>query len=179
MLDTLLAILGSGTVGSVVGLAGGVVNRIVDLKAKKLDIEDKANQRAHEINMLGAEKEFMLEEAKAKLEITTVESDAAVEQAGYAAMKESYNFAAPTSADGWVDKVSKIVRPLITVFMVWFVFHIYTEISALMATLNIVQDNASILRTWSMIVEFSLFQAGVVIGWWFAMRPGKHPAAHK
>lgn len=175
MLETLLAILGSGTIGSIVGLVGGIINRKIDLQAKKLDHEENQAKRQHEIDKLGAEKEYMLEEAKAKLEIVSVEGEAKIESAGYAAMAESYKFAAPTSADGLVDKVSKVVRPAITVFMVWFVWDLYADINDLMTQLKVVQDTITVVKIWAMIVEFILFQSGVVIGWWFAMRPGKHP----
>jgi hypothetical protein len=175
MLEIILGIFSSSGVGSIVGLVGGYFNRKLDLQAKEMDIADKANERAHEINKLNAEKEYMLQEAAAKLQVATVEGDAKVEAAGYDAMAASYGFAATTSADGVVDKFSKIVRPLLTLFLFFFSIYVFYRINELVNQLGAPPDPQQVVKIWMQTIEWVLFQTGVCVGWWFAMRPGRQP----
>ena len=166
MLEIILGILGSGGFGSLAGLVGGYFNRKLDLEAKKLEIEDNKGKRLFELD-------YMKSEYANKLQISTIEADAVVEAAGYAAMKESYNFAKTSIEDGLVDKISKAVRPLITIsFLIGSVvifWQLQKQVDYLQTNLNIVD----VIRIYVIVIEWILFQAGVCIGWWFAMRPGR------
>lgn len=182
MLSIILGVLGSGGFGSIIGLFGGAVNRFIDLKAKALDLQDKVNERVQELLRMDKEREYMSAEYAMRLQVADKETekagvvaDGAVEVAGYAAMGESYKFAATTSEDGWVDSFSKLVRPLITLAFLLFSLYIFYNVSLLVAETKAVPDATAALKLYLMTIEWVLFQAGVCIGWWFAMRPGKHP----
>lgn len=184
MLSIILGILGSGGFGSIVGLVGGYMNRKLDMQAKSLEIQDKVNERAHDLAKMDKEREFMKEEWNARVQVADkenegkqIEGDAAVEVAGYDAMGKSYSFAAPTPADGWVDKASKLVRPLVTVLFLVFTFLIFWQVQRLVDQLATPLTPEQILKVYIMLIEWAIFQTGVCTGWWFAMRPGKHPKA--
>lgn len=173
MLELILGILGSGTIGSIIGVAGGLLNRKVDLQAKQLDIADRANSRAHELQVMDKEREYMLAEAGKKVEVASIEADAKIEEAGYAAMGASYGFAAPTPADGLVYKVSAAVRPVLTVVLVAFSGYVFYQVNTALKTLGVAPSADELIAVWKLCIEWTLFQTGVCVGWWFAMRPGK------
>jgi hypothetical protein len=177
MLSAILAVFSSGGFGSLIGLVGGYFNRKVDLEAKKLEYKDKEDERNHEVTMLTAQKEYMVEEAKAKLQVATVESEAQVETAGYGAMAASYNFAKTTPADGWVDKASKIVRPLLTLLLFGLTMYILYQINDLVWAMEGIKSDPAfrgqLTDIWVEMIKWVSFQTGVCVGWWFAMRPGK------
>ena len=174
MLSIILGIFGSGGFGSIVGLVGGYMNRKLDLEGKKIDLEDHAAQRAHDLLKQEADRKYMESEYAQKIQVAGIEADAAVEVAGYGAMEKSYGFAAPTSADGWVDKVSKLVRPFITLALLLGTTIIFWQVQQLVDK-TAVATPAEIIALYKEVIEWIIFQAGVTIGWWFAMRPGKHP----
>lgn len=183
MLETILGIFGSGGFGSIVGLVGGFMNRKLDLEVKKLELSAKAAEREHDLARMDKEKDFMLAEmgqknriADKELEGEKVKADAEVEVAGYGALAESYKFAAPTPADGLVDKASKAVRPLLTLLFFVFTCIIFWQVQQLVDALQVAPTPEQVLKIYVTLIEWALFQAGVCIGWWFAMRPGRVPA---
>lgn len=178
MLDIILGIFGSGGFGSLVGIIGGYFNRKLDLEGKKIDLEDHKLQRSHELEKQEADRKYMESEYAQKIQVSSIEAEAAVEVAGYGAMAESYKFAAPTSQDGWVDKFSKAVRPVITLCFLLGSTIIFWELQQKINTLEIVTA-IELGSLYKMVIEWILFQAGVCIGWWFAMRPGKSPTLQR
>ena len=163
MITSILALLTSGTFGSLLGLVGGYLNRKIDLQIKKLDQE-------HELKLKDKDLEFMKAEYEQKTRVATIETEGAIEVAGYNAMTASYGFAEPDSTT-FVGKLSQAVRPLLTFCFFIFACYIYYTISQKISISVISGENMEkILIT---LIEWFLFQAGVCIGWWFANRPSK------
>lgn len=181
MLTLILGLFSSTGFGAIVGLLGGMVNRVLDLKTKSMDREAKKDDNAHEILLRKEDKEIMLAEYAQKEKIADIENvgkqietDAAVEIEGYKALKDSYKFAVPTSADGWVDKASKAVRPFLTMCFFGLTIYVFVVINSLMRELNVAPSPEKIVEIWIKTIEWFLFQAGVAVGWWFAMRPNRN-----
>jgi len=180
MLSAILAILGSGSFGSIIGLVGGLLNRKVDLQAKEMEYKDRQAKREHDLKTKTAEREMMQAEYNMRLQVSDkenegkqIDADKEIEVAGYSAQSESFKFAAPTSADGGVDRLSKAIRPILTILAVTFTAYIYYTINELMRQYQVAPDPAIVVKMWVMVIEWAVFQSGVIIGWWFAMRPGK------
>lgn len=168
MLTTLLALLSSGGFGSIIGLAGGILNR-------KIDIASKREEHDFELKKLDKQKEYLELEYKSRTAVATIEAEGAVEAAGYEALSKSYDFAKTTSEDGLVDRVSKAVRPLLTIGFFVLTILIFWEIHKLAGGISSAVDPKEIFSLYKQVLEWIFFQAGVAIGWWFAMRPGKVP----
>lgn len=173
MLSIILGILGSGGFGSIVGLVGGFFNRKLDLKAKELDLADKKDEREFNLKYIEKEAQLKLEVSKEENVGKSIDASKEIEVAGYAAMADSYSFAAPTSADGWIDKFSKAVRPVLTLAFFAFSAVIFYKVNLIVSELEAPISPVEALALWKTTIEWVLFQAGVCIGWWFAMRPGK------
>ena len=167
MLTTILALLSSSGIGSIIGLAGGLLNRGVDLKAKAMD-------QQFELNKMDKQKQFLEMEIAGRTKVAEVEGEAAENVAGYNAMTASYSFAAPTANDGWVDKASKIVRPALTLAFFFVTCYIFYQIHTLVGRFEAVPKE-ELFELYKQTIEWFFFQSGIAIGWWFAMRPGKNP----
>jgi hypothetical protein len=168
MLTILLSLLSSSGFGSIVGLVGGMINR-------KFDLQDKNAERTFELAKMDKEAIQMEAEWKHKTVVAGIEADAVIESSAYKAMEKSYDFAVTTSEDGIVDKISKMIRPLITICFFFFTIYVFYKINSMMVELKVTPDPEDVISIWKSSIEWILFQAGVSIGWWFAMRPGKSP----
>lgn len=169
MLTLILGLLSSAGFGSIIGLIGGIVNRLIDLKAKTIN-------QSHELAKMDKERELIKEEYEGRKQVVTIEGAAKVEASAYDAMAASYSFAAPTANDGWVDKVSKIIRPFLTVAFFFFTIFVFYKINSMMMEIGVKPEEREVIKMWMAIIEWVLFQAGVTIGWWFANRPSKAPS---
>ena len=168
MTSFLLTLLSSAGFGSIIGLVGGIINRFIDIKAKE-------GERAFELTKLDKERDYMKEEYAARNQLATIEGEARVEANAYTAMAESYKFAAPSSSNDMVDKITRTIRPILTVLFFVFTCIVFAIVTSLIVDLKTAFSAAEILVIWKQIIEWVFFQAGVSIGWWFAMRPGKMP----
>lgn len=172
LIKVLGSVLGSNAVGSAIGWLGGLLNRKVDLEAKRIDNEDRKAQRDHEQALRRIDIEVMQAEAASRERVASIESEGKVRIAEYDALQESYRqeSAIPEGA------LAKRVRPLLTLILglagitqagvvLWLAFVVYR-----------IQLSADQWHDLAMYcVAWVFFQAGVVIGWWFANRPGKAP----
>lgn len=168
MLTLFLSLLSSSGFGSIIGLGGGLINRWADYKFKQQD-------REFELLKMDKDREFMKDEYASRIQISTVEADASIEKAGYEAMTESYQYARTSKEDGFVDSLSKLVRPLITFLFFLFSVYVFWKIDSIVRQAGIIMNTTEVLAIWKGCIEWILFQAGISLGWWFAMRPGRTP----
>lgn len=101
-------------------LLGGVFGGLLRLAPEVLKLFDRANERKHELALLGAEMEF----AKIKGEIAMRQVEAAMVSEELDAIGEAFKEQSKTSiAAGWfVAAVSALVRPIITYMFVGVYF---------------------------------------------------------
>jgi hypothetical protein len=163
MITTILTLFSSGAFGSLVGLIGGYFNRKLDIQAKKLEYE-------HDLNKMDKDLLYMKAEYEERTKIATIETEGKTEVAGYNAMSESYAYA-PITGDSWTDRFSKLIRPMITAAFFFFSVYIFYQVSKYVTVESFSQEG--LVKLYTTCIEWVLFQAGVSIGWWFAMRPGK------
>jgi hypothetical protein len=165
-------LLGSNVVGSAIGWLGGLLNRRLDLQVKQLELEDRDRARAHEVTMRKVDVELMQAEAASKERVASIEATGKVQVAEWQSLSESYRQEASIPE----GSLAKNVRPLLTLILgtagitqagalLWVAFAVYrVEFSG--------QQMHELVQY---CVAWVFFQAGLVIGWWFANRPGKAP----
>ena len=178
MLSAILAILGSTGFGSTLGWIGGLLNRTVDLKAKQAEYAFELNKRDKDLEQTKAEVAGTVAVADRSIEEAKIVAGGAVAVAGYNAMAESYkDQATPLPAKyAGVMAFSKLIRPLVT--MIFVAFSLTLSIYVVYMAMNAgVTFTAAEWGQWlTYVVQWVFFQAGVVIGWWFANRPsGRAP----
>lgn len=179
IIAAIAAIFGTTGFGALIGGVGGLVNRWVDFKTRSLDIELKRMDHDHEIRMrdidvklMGMETEGKVRlatvEGEAKVQAAIVEGEARVEAAGYAALSESYKHdTLPAGVPIFVVAMRAVVRPLVTVVFLLIVSYANYKAWSVIGSGTVQLTSEQTFE----IIRWTLFQASVIIGWWFAMRP--------
>lgn len=172
IIKVLGSVLGSNAVGSAIGWLGGLLNRKVDLEAKRIDNQDRAAQRAHEENLRRIDIEVLHAEAASRERVASIEAEGKVSVAGLDALQESYKHDAGLREGSF----SKLVRPLLTfcfgvsalsmaAALLWVAFYVYEVRFSHEQWHDLVM----------FVVQWVFFQGGLTVGWWFANRPSKAP----
>ena len=93
-------------------LLGGVFGGLLRLAPEAFKLFDRANERKHELAMLGAEMEF----ARIKGEISMRQTEASMTMAELDAIGEAFKEQSDTAkaAGFWVAGISALVRPTVT-----------------------------------------------------------------
>jgi hypothetical protein len=173
VLGMLLKLVGSNVGGSVVGWVGGWLQRKQDLEVKKLELQFEEKKFAHEIAMRTVDIQIMDREIAGKERIASIEAEGKIGVAQFDALSKSYED--QFAGDGKAVGFSRAIRPLITL---WFTFasSVLTIMILWVAWEKGVQFTVDQWKEWvGYAIAWVFFQAGVAIGWWFAMRAGKMP----
>lgn len=86
--------LATGVLGVISGLVGGVVTSVTNFKMKKLDMEEKAQDRLHQREMAKLATAQMIQEAQANIQIAREQTKGRVEELEAAAFGKSQDGAA-------------------------------------------------------------------------------------
>lgn len=164
MFSTLLGLFSSSGFGGIIGVAGGLVNRWLDLKSKTLDY-------THELALRDKDREMLVTEWEQRSKVAVIEADKEIEVAGYGALGKSYDADKATYGIGWIDAIRGLIRPVLTLILTIAALGInFVLLDRLVAVWDQV-DNAQRLVYVTTSLEWVLFQASIAIGWWFAHRP--------
>lgn len=175
MIAAILAILGSSTVGTLIGGVFAFLNRKADIEAKRLDNE-------HALALRRADLEIAQAEAHGKLQVAVVETDGAIESARMVAIGQA-NAADALAADQikaagrWgglllvlTDVLRRIIRPGITIALVgaalalnWMLIE---RLAITWPTLTPAQQLDAAMQAFAWITG----QASMVLGYWFISR---------
>lgn len=167
MITFLVSLLSTSGFGAIIGWIGGLTNRWMDYKTKTLDIQMQQNQFAHEQSMRDKDLEALQVEVNGKMEIASLEAATKSEEAGFDALKASYAHDS-SFGSGRIDGFRKLVRPIITAaFMALILYINYCVWYKLDSVSTLTRED--IME----IIRWTLFEASVVIGWWFAQRPSE------
>ena len=162
----IMAVLGSGGFGSILGLASALWNRHIDLKAKALEYKDKDDQRRHDALIL--DKEI----AGANLRATVV-ANAEIAVADAKALAASYTFAVPDKGSA-MAQFSAFIRPFLTVgyFIIttigtaWILYYAFY-------VANVKMTDVELTKLTYSVISWVSFQASAAIGFWFGNRASR------
>lgn len=122
MLSAILAILGSSTVGSLIGGIFAFLNKKADIEIKKLD-------QAHELELRKEDRELAKVEAEGRLQVAVAEAEGSIESARMMAIGQAHqadNLDAETVKSAgslaWLliltDAFRRMIRPSLTLLLV-------------------------------------------------------------
>lgn len=167
MIEFIVALMGSSGFGALIGAAGGLINRWVDYKTKSLEIEMKKLDHAHDEKMREIDVSMMQMEVDGKIQVATIEGEARVETAGYSALSESYKHDSRLKGTPFTDFLRSAVRPLVTFVFLALICYINYKVWSIINEGQLALTADQIFE----IIRWTLFEASVILGWWFANRP--------
>lgn len=176
MITLILSLFSTSGFGALIGWIGGLANRLVDLKAKQMDIEIRKIDHDHERAMVAVTTDQLKMEWEARAQIASIEGQAKVEVAGYDALRSSHEHDRATYGILLVDGVRGMVRPALTLIIGTSALAMNWKLLAMLAAVWPTLAADQQLKLTVMAIEWTFFQASVVIGWWFANRPGSGKA---
>lgn len=176
MIAAILSLLSSNVAGSLIGWIGGWLNKREDRAIMKLQLEDKVNQRSHELQMKNVDILIMEKELAGKEKIAVIEQESAESKAAYGLLAESYKHDSTLKGSASVESFRAIIRPLLAG---WFTVIACLQ-TAVIIYLGFVlyKINFSTEQMFELVkysVMWVFFQAGVCIGWYFANRSSQTP----
>lgn len=140
---------------------GAVVGGIARLTPEVLGFFDRKNLRKHELAM--AEQQFRVADLqfKAQKSLKDLELEQAEFTTAMAALKDSINAQAQPSGIAWVDALSSLIRPVLTLF----VFGLYSVVkgAALSVALSTQETATALLSLWG--AEDAALLSAVVMFW--------------
>jgi hypothetical protein len=168
----LMKILGSSSIGSAIGWVGGLLNRMVDVQVRKLDLEFEVKKLAHELDMRDKDAAIMQLELAGKEKIAVIQTEGAVQEAAYEALKQSFEHDASIPAGPKMAAFSKFIRPFTSMT---FLLVSQTLVAVVLWCAFVHYDVKFEAEFWKdlviYVVSWEFFQASLCIGWWFANRP--------
>lgn len=167
----IMKILGSSGAGAALGWIGGLMNRLVDVKIKGLELDFERDKLTHELNMRDKDAAIMKMELEGKERISSIERDRDVGVASYSALAASYEHDKSIVAGPRMTAFAKFVRPFTTLAFFVFSHVIIGYVLWLVWYLNVEFTKEFVEELVIYVIGWELFQASLAIGWWFANRP--------
>lgn len=163
-MDWLITALGSSGLGSIIGLAGGIITKAIEakqnaremafkLKSRELDLREAEQERSHELDM--ADK--MVERAQVEGELRVGEL------AGI-----GFNESQKTNK---VDGALRFVRPAITFYLLFGSTALFATVWRKVGGLEGI-PSADLVDMLVMMISSAMFLTVTCVSWWFGSRGG-------
>lgn len=183
-IGSLLAVLGSSSIGSIIGIIGGILNRKADIEAKRLDLEHEAKRWSHEANLRDKDIEYAKTEAAGRRDVAFEEAEGVIESARFKALADAQTADAIEASDikkagkwAWAVALAfllnKVIRPVLTIVLCfvalkvnWLVLDFFT---AGWEGFTLAQKYDAGMQALAWVMG----QASAVIGYWFMSRGTK------
>ena len=145
-------------------LLGGVFGGVLRLAPEVFKLFDRANERKHELAMLGSEMEF----AKVRGEIAMRQTEAAMTMAEMDTMAEAFKEQSRTAqAAGWfVAGISALVRPTVT--YLFLALYAAVKVAAFLIAIEQGGNWKDVLTTMWGSDDLAVFN--MIISFWFVGR---------
>lgn len=169
MVSVIASLLSSAGFGSIIGTLGGLFNRWLDLRQKDKELEAQKVKNAHDLAMRDKDREEMALEWQHREQIVSIETAGRVDEKAYDAMIASYANDKATYGIRFVDMVRGLTRPVLTSVLTLGALAVNGILIYLLTEYWHDVPIEDRLKLIFMALEWLLFQAGTVIGWWFGV----------
>ena len=165
--DIIGGVLAAST-GGITGIFGSVISSVGHYFSKKQELAEKAEERKHELELLGLQSRIKVAETESELAVTA-------QKGAWKGLESSYNLAGNIpSGYRWIDAVRALFRPVLTVSLLVLVFMVWRDLSSevsVLATMAGDEFKQDIIRY---VVYSIVSSASTTVVWWFgdrAMKP--------
>lgn len=135
--------------GGIVGLVGGITEKVAVFKTKKLELE------------------IAREEAVTRTKIASIEATAKVEAEDAKALGESFKLEPKKYGIKWLDILRGSIRPVLTVYLCLLTTLVYLQTRKLLGIDIPIDIAADLLKK---IIDTVLFLTVTACSWWFGSR---------
>ena len=178
MLETVLGIFTSGGFGAVTGLIGGFMQKREQRKILELENSHAEKMMEHDISMQKLENEQAILLVEKKIDLAQAEGEIEVEVREADAFVESVRAAQQPTGNVFLDGVKTVMRPLITIVLLYFAWDIYNQLDNIIGGLEAL-DKGKLEDLYIYVIHAIIFLAITATTWWFASRGEKAVAAIK
>lgn len=178
MLETVLGIFTSGGFGAITGLIGGFMQKREQRKILELENQHERDMAAIDVQMQQMENEQALLMVEKKIDLAQAEGEIAVDLKDADAFVESVKHASKPTGNPILDGVKTVMRPLITIVLLYFAWDIYNQLDTIIGGLEAL-DKTKLEDLYIYVIHSIIFLAITATTWWFASRGEKAVAAIK
>jgi hypothetical protein len=161
----------TGGLGGIVGAGSAIAGKIIDLKLKDKELQEKSLDHAHELALRDKDMAQARLEAESKLEVTRIDADSAAVQADLGALAAAVQADRATYGDSTlgriVDFARGTVRPVLTAWASVLVSYVTWQAFIALRGVALGPERAMEL------VNDAMFLAGLAIAYWFGSRPNR------
>lgn len=188
MITAILSILGSSTVGSIIGGLFAWANKKTEAEFKRIDLEHEKARWEHDLKLRDKDLEYARIESQGKVDVAFKEAEGAIESARFGAISDVQQADVLTadqmkSAGNWravlvlADAFRRMIRPVVTVLLVGCALWINTELIS-----RLVLDWPNLTAEQRFDAGMQAFawvtgQASAVLAYWFVSRGGTGSAS--
>ncbi len=172
-------ILTSLLTGGLTGVIGSLFSNISDIWKRHQDRKQELELKKLDMQMMDKEWEYRSRQTEVEGENRVRESADNLREASYA--HDSLRYATGLKIkSAWlsgllvlVDVVRGLIRPALTVYLIWLVRNTRAEVRAVIDAAGGVQalDVTTAVQVYRSIVEMILYLAATCVTWWFGTRP--------
>lgn len=166
--------------GGVTGLFGAVFTNIFDYLKRKQEHKQNLELKKLDIEMMDKEWQYRDREADREADVRMVESEDDLRAASYANDAATYSNSFKVTKV-WnktllvlVDVIRGIIRPALTVMLIWMVWDIMVDVEAIISKAGvsgITADKAADIYYY--VIKRIIFITEMCVTWWFGTRPKK------
>lgn len=152
--------ISSIVLSGITGLVGGIAEKVMSYKTKKLELEAEQKRFEHEVALRKVDAEIMAQEWKARTQVATIEADAAMDVEASKGFAKSYDLEPKKYGIKWLDAFRGSIRPGLTLYLVVLTSVMYSR-----------TDGGKIDPM--LVAETILSLTVMACGWWFGSRGEK------
>ena len=150
--------------GSIIGLAGGIITKRLELKSLAQEMNFKLKMRSYDLQESEQERNHELSIADKNMQRAKVEGEIQVESLEVGAFTESQKH-------GAVDGVLRFVRPLITAYLLIMSSALFYTVWHKVGGLAEI-PKADLVEMLLMMISAAIFLTVTCVSWWFGSRGG-------
>ena len=179
MLTAIMSLLSGGATGLIGTLISSIFGSVKESQERKRDIELRKldlEEKRLDIELAQKEFEFRDQEADREADVALRESADTLQAASYLHDKRSYSEGYKPSALGQfllvlVDVFRGLVRPALTVYLIWLVWDTRAEVVAILAQAKIsALSSFKAMAIYESVINMILYLAATCVTWWFGSR---------
>ena len=171
-MQAVLSILTSGGFGAITGLLGGWLAKRETRKSLELQYNHEQAMGLLQVQEAQAEREQALALGDQNMALAEVQGQQVIEERTVDAFKSSIESQGKSTGKASLDFVLRLIRPLITAWLLYMMAGIYGKLDKLTGGLKTlpIPEQVALYMT---IVDAIIFLTTVAVGWWFASRKGQ------